>query len=149
MRIRPSRVLKIALGLALITVVAAICLHSYMEALLRSVAKRPLGDMRALGTALEGYRKAHGEYPLISPRRPAEVLAPYLVPAFLSSIPAEDNWGHPFLVTASSEHYEIWSLGRDGKDGPNITDGPTDTWECDVLLRDGQFLRYPRSAINQ
>jgi type II secretory pathway pseudopilin PulG len=131
------------LGVAVSLVLVGLGVSSFISAKRRSVFRREIGDMRTIGTALERYRVAHGTYPVFPARTPTLQLQPLLVPAYASSLPLNDVWAGPYFVVSSSSHYEIWSLGKDARLGPNLTDGPTEGWDADVVFRDGTFVRYP------
>ena len=136
------RPVKVAIGASCVLLLLGLGVPQLLSAIQRSMFKRGYGDMRVIGNALERYRAAHGSYPVFPTRTPVLHLEPYLVPEYISSLPRTDNWQHPFLVVSSSSHYEIWSLGADGREGPNSADGPTHTWNDDTVLRDGRFVRY-------
>ncbi len=73
---------------------------------------------------------------------------PFLVPRFILTLPETDGYARPFLVVTSADHYELCSFGSDGKEGPNLQDGPTDTSDADILMVDGVFRRFPRSVAS-
>ena len=132
-----------ACAAALIAAVLVIAIPRFLAAYQRSHFRRCLGDMRTIGSAIEAYEKAHGTLPPLQGRQPVRNLAPYLVPSYIRVLPATDAWNQPFLFRFTSSSYEVWSLGSDGRDGPNQVDGPTDGWEADVVFRNGLFVRYP------
>jgi len=141
---RLKRSLIVSLGAAaLAAAVLAFAIPRYLAAYQRSHFRRCLGDMRTIGLALEAYEKAHGTLPPLQGRHAVRDLTPYLVPAYIPFLPDTDTWNQPFQCRFIGTNYEVWSLGSDGRDGPNQIDGPTEGWEADVVLRNGSFVRYP------
>jgi len=130
-------------AVALSAGVLAFAIPRYLAAYQRSHFRRCLGDMRTIGFAIEAYEKAHGNLPPLQGRHAVGDLTPYLVPSYIRVLPDTDTWNQPFLCRFTGATYEVWSLGSDGRDGSNTIDGPTEGWEADVLLRNGQFIRYP------
>ncbi len=139
-----KRTLIGCVGTAILAAAAlAIAIPRYLAAYQRSHFRRCLGDMRTLGSAITAYEKANGALPPLLGRHPVRDLAPYLVPTYIRVLPDTDTWNQPFLCVFANGSYEVWSLGADGRDGPNQIDGPTEGWAADVVLRNGVFVRYP------
>jgi len=141
-RLTPRHLLALA-GVILVAVLTVFGIRFTLEGVRRNVVRRSIGDIRAIGAALESYRVANGAYPLISPRQPAQVLIPHLVPSHIARVPVQDAWNRPFFVSSSRGSFELSSFGADGLDGPNITDGPSNTPDADIVFRNGNFVRYP------
>ena len=130
-------------GVILVAVLAAFGIRFTLEGFRQNLIRRSMGDIRTIGAALESFRAANGGYPHISPRQPAQVLIAHLVPSYIARVPVQDAWNRPFFVWSSPSRFEVWSLGTDGRDGPNITDGPSHTPDADIVCRNGHFVRYP------
>lgn len=123
-------------------------------------------DIRALASALFGWlnhaveqggvshremRKATidvQEYPLVSQAD----LERLLVPQYISRLPAEDAWGHPYEVRVkvndvfSDRVFLIRSSGRDGAySTDSYTHGALDSgdFDEDIVWADGSFVRWP------
>jgi len=138
----PRHLLGLA-GVILGAVLTVFGIRFTLEGVRRSVVRRSIGDIRAIGAALESYRATNGAYPLISPRQPAQVLIAHLVPSHIAHVPGQDAWNRPFFVSSSRSSFELSSFGADGRDGPNISDGPFHTPDADIVFRNGHFVRYP------
>lgn len=57
-----------------------------------------------------------------------------------------DDWGNPFEFHVEHDrmgrfHYSIRSFGRDGKPGACCSNDPSEDWDRDAVLADGQWLQ--------
>ena len=105
-----------------------------------------VGTIRSIACDLADYKRNHGSYPttgaegvdcstiraLIAPESKAEW---YL-----------DSWQRPVRYKSDGTHFEIRSLGADGvicdcNKGPEFRS--TDDLNCDIVLRDEQFVAAP------
>lgn len=99
-------------------------------------------QIEMLGTALEAYRLDNSYFPSTQqgiealskkpsiPPVPANWKGPYLK----KSVP-KDPWGRPYKYLspgkANAESYDLYSLGRDGKDGGAGEDKDIKSWESE------------------
>jgi hypothetical protein len=125
-------------------------------------------DIRSLAAALFGWlnhaveqggvghremRKATAdvqEYPLVSQAD----LERLLVPKYISRIPTEDAWGHPYEVRVKendvfSDH--VFLIRSSGRDGTYSTDSYTpgsfdaNDFDEDLVWANGMFVRWPET----
>jgi general secretion pathway protein G len=96
-------------------------------------------QIEMLGAALDNYKLDNGSYPTsdqglaaldAKPTRdpiPLDWRGPYLK----RSVP-NDPWGRAYLYKAPGEHnksgYDLWTLGRDGKEGGTDEDADVTNW---------------------
>jgi len=59
-----------------------------------------------------------------------------------------DGWGTPYLIRRDGAGYTVVSFGNCGDpDVPNGSEypvGPTTGFDADIVLANGQFIRYPQ-----
>lgn len=110
----------------------------------RARAKRTMGDIRSIATAVESYATDFDTYPkAASP----EELARIVSPDYIRQLPLKDGWENPLVyrVTPDLKSYAIASPGKDGKfeetDLWKYTEAFTDKVEADIVFRDGKFVR--------
>lgn len=96
------------------------------------------GDIRAIGNALDLYRLDNFNYPSTDQGLEALVTKPSGFPepknwnpdGYLPKLPA-DPWGNPYqyISPGSHGHYDLYSLGADGKEGGEDDGKDILSWE--------------------
>jgi hypothetical protein len=141
---------------------AAWAVPNLIEAMNRSHQKRALADVRMIATAWEARETDLKTYAIGEKSRdpiddttiewnqltqvPSAALKRALQPTYLRVMPTVDVWGQPFEFAAGDQTYAIRSLGRDGRsDSQNghYTYGSTTSFDADIVLTNGTFLRGP------
>jgi len=90
-------------------------------------------QIEMLGTALDAYRLDVGRYPTTEEGLQALVTNPgneRWDGPYIKRIP-QDPWGHPYQYRCPGERgeYDLWSWGRDGKEGGEGEDADIGSWE--------------------
>lgn len=152
------RAVLTATGLLLLLALEAGLLLSLPEfgAVERSRQKRTMSDMRSAMTAIESYAAEERAYPATSSM---EDLARLLEPSHVRLLPRTDAWGHPLRYEAWKERPEspgpdAYFLASPGKDGAwqvpdprTVAPGPARTSAADIVIRNGDFVRFPEGAV--
>jgi hypothetical protein len=109
--------------------------------------------LRALATATEAYAVDYNAYP----RGDLAALRPLLEPTYIRQVPVADGWGNEFFYVSDGARYRFASAGSDGRfqwdtralsvDAMAVEQ--TESPESDIIFEDGNFVRAPRSAIQQ
>ncbi|MCI0446399.1 type II secretion system protein GspG [bacterium] len=110
----------------------------------RGYQKRNMADMRAIGTAIEGYAVDHKTYP--PGDSTVSVIREYLEPTYIKKVPEKDKWGNYFLYQSSSDlqSYTITSYGKDHKqDLPGHYKGVIARFTNDITFSQGSFTAFP------
>lgn len=139
----------------------------------RAKQKQTIVDVRTVGSAMyywfqsemlpkrsdEAHEKARAQSEVNSiditavPVISREELEKILVPKYLSAIPQQDAWGHPYefrLNTADPSAVRMMgvrSTGRDGQFAGNAYEVgafPPPEYDQDVVWVDGYFMRWPQ-----
>jgi general secretion pathway protein G len=121
-------------------IMAAIAIPNFLNAVDRGKQFRTMADMRSIQHAMESYAGEHNVYPAAST---ALDLRPLLEPAYIKTMPMQDGWEHAFRIDSSSTDYTIYSQGKDGS-GADCDPGETVTFNDEICLVNGQFVRYPQ-----
>jgi type II secretory pathway pseudopilin PulG len=144
-------------GLVLITIIgiiAAIAVPNMLNAMNRSRQKRTMADIRTIATALENHAAGHGFYP---DAESVGALVGELQPSSVHQLPLTDGWGFPLKYQCwqvnpefkGCDTYAIASPARDGVlEHVDLADYGeesmrTSYFDCDIVYRDGAFIRYP------
>lgn len=121
-------------------------------------ARRTMGDMRSLATAVEAYAVDFNRYPpsgssdgTVAAGRGARIdrtLAGYVSPTYIRQAPLSDGWNSWFIYECDAEgsHYQFQSAGRDGLLQTSQSRGATTDPNADLIYRDGQFVQWPKDV---
>ncbi len=142
--------IELLIVVAIIGVIAAIAIPNLLSAVQRGKQRNTMGNMRTIATALDAYVVDNDNYPNYSGT--ASLLISSLESTYLKNVPTTDGWGNNLIyakldpATDGSE-YILWSLGQGGiDDGNNGDDGPTTSFEADIVIFDGAFTQWPEGA---
>ena len=95
-------------------------------------------QIELLGLALDNYRLDTGRYPTTQEgltalqAKPVGSTAAWRGPYLKKAIPG-DPWGRPYQYLSPGEHnsssYDLWTLGRDGREGGEDDDQDVVSWK--------------------
>ena len=109
--------------------------------------KRTMADMKQLGQKLDQLTKQQlGHYPVCTEfAELRNCLGKKLPAGALDSFRLTDAWGHPmqYHTDAEGTQYVLVSYGTDGLyDGLGKV-GPTESFDCDIVFSNGDFIQWP------
>ena len=114
-----------------IGILAAIAVPNLLTAMQRAKQKRTIADMRTMATSVEEYKATNN--------RPPESIKIL-----------KDGWGNNFRYASDGTNYWIVSGGKDGKfeeaEAWHYQEGATTNFDCDIVLSNGSFYRYPEGV---
>ncbi len=98
---------------------------------------RAVSDLEALGTALDAFELDNGSFPSTSQGLAALMQQPGEAEnwkgPYLRRMPKEDPWGNPYQYRAPGIHnsgsYDLYSAGRDGREGGAGPDADITNWD--------------------
>lgn len=155
-RTRGFSIIELLIALGIIGIIAAIAIVNYWTAIQRARQKRTMADIRgvalaweARGTEIRGYNAAGFTFPSASIS--AAQLDLLLMPTYAKTVSHVDGWGHPLEYAtdqpvggSAAAVYSIRAPGADAVfSGTTYTQGPTHSFDCDIVYANGGFVVYP------
>ena len=116
-----------------------------------TIPRRPMHDLRRIGTAVEAYKIDYGFYPRVGSM---EELSQILCPRFMDSFPTRDVYGNNYKYQAwkddatlpGPDNYAIGCSGRDGKweydDLKEYEQKPIHNIKADLVFRNGFYIQW-------
>ena len=158
MKLKQSRgftIVELLIVVAIIAILAAIAMFNYFNGIQRARQKRTMADVRGIAMAWEaresdmkGYNAAGFAVPAVEITS-SEVEA-LLTPTYTKSFPHVDAWARPLMFEmdqaiggAPAAAYAIRSAGADGIFQSTYVQGPTSSFDCDIVYSNGAFICYP------
>ncbi len=127
--------LELLVVLGIIALLATLVAPQVIRYLSDARSKTAETQLQNISSAVELYYLDNGAYPPADVGLSALVTAPQSLtswkgPYLKKQGGVVDPWGKPFLYRIPGEHgaYDIWSLGRDGKDGGEGEDRDLANW---------------------
>jgi len=131
-------------------IISAIAIPNLLSATTKGKEKTTMGDMKAIGVAIESYMTDYYYAPVAAT---INDLKPMLEPFYIKVLPLKDAWGNDFLyIHGEGDTKDIYSIASPGKDGVfngweqrgyyDTTD--TTTFSDDIIFSNGTFVFGPR-----
>jgi type II secretory pathway pseudopilin PulG len=143
------------IGLCLLGIVAAIAIPNFIVAKEKAKQARAVGDVRAIGEAIQKYQNDNGACPDTGHQEDAyyslvnvSELEQFLVPRYLPVLPEKDPWNGTYSYGVSPDNSEF-VLICDGSDNKNeIQKIPeelvtTSCYEDEIIFENGDFVQKP------
>ena len=160
---RALRKYFIITGTSVFLLICGFCGAQLSSVINRGKQVRTQGDMKTIASALNDYLKQYGHYPVADS---IDGLMKVLSPEYLSNPFIQDGWHNKFRYEAfdgtpehclpNSEkqpdgcgptHFTLASAGSDGEFEfarlRDYHDKDTHQFQCDIVLRDDEFLTHP------
>ena len=140
--------IELLVVVAIIGIVAAIAIVNYLNSVERARQKRTMADIRSVAQAWEARATEMGSFAAAGFTFPTSVayedLVESLKPTYMQAIPERDGWGRKLEFGAFGERYGVRSAGRDGVyEGTTYAEGMTESFDCDIVFSNGNFVRVP------
>jgi type II secretion system protein G len=144
--------IELLIVVAIIGILAAIAIPNLLTAMQKSKQKRTMADIRSIATAWESYAVDYNQYsaaaltfePLTGD------LADLISPTYIRSFPSTDAWNTAWVFQVDdntrAQAYRIISCGKDGACDTTVTEGPTTSFDCDIVYENGNFIQYPEGV---
>ena len=153
--------IELLIVVAIIGILAAIAIPNLMNAVGRARQKRTMADMRSISTAWEAratdlnkYSAAGANISWPTIGSDVSTITTLISPTYSRKIPLYDGWGTTFRVGYSNESYAVASWGGDKTQGDAALTSvtlpkTTGSFDCDIILSEGNFVIYPEGIQNQ
>lgn len=131
--------LELIVVVTILAILMGVVAPRIMDAPDKARQSRAKADMKALATALQGYKLDNFNYPSTQQGMEALVRKPSGAPeapnwkngGYLASneVP-KDPWGRPYLYVSPGQHgdFDVYTLGADGKPGGDNYDADLGHW---------------------
>ena len=152
---RGFTLVELLIVLAIIAILAAIAMINYYNGIQRARQRRTMADMRGIAMAWEaresdmrGYNATGFTLPAVEiPSSDVDLL---LTPTYTRSVPHVDGWTRALkfemdqgIGAGPAQSYAIRSAGADGVFQTSYTQGPINSFDCDIVYSNGAFITYP------
>lgn len=151
-KVRGFTLIELLVTLAIIGVLSAIAVMSYLNVITKARQRRTMADMRTIAQAWESraadaqtYLVAGAGFTFPTPVYGYGTLAGALSPTYVRQLPQFDGWNGAFQYSATANGvYGIRSAGSDGVfEGDDYTPGISEDADCDIVFSNGNFVVYP------
>lgn len=127
---------------AIIGIITSIAIPALRQAIDKAKQRRTMADMRTVATAVSTYGVDYPFVPKLSSVNVDE-LRPYLIPTYLRTLPYLDGWRRAMVYQAEGLSYTLRSYGRDGVAQTTLHEGPTTSFDADLVLNNGVWVQWP------
>lgn len=108
--------------------------------------RRTMSDLRMISAVVEDFAKQGGRYPVCADFATVDACLSRKLPSgSLQALRLTDAWGRPVQYRSDREGslYVLLSSASDGQfDGLGKV-GPTDSFDCDIVFSNGEFIQWP------
>ena len=134
--------IELLVVVAIIGIVFVIAVPNLLNAIDRARQKRTMGEIRALGGAIEAYSVDNGAFPVGSS---VGTLTIVLQGDYVNKVVPIDAWGHLFLYSGTGQDYTVGSAGKDGGNSLTLVGngGRTASFVDDIIYSKGSFVQWP------
>ena len=104
----------------------------------RGYQKHAMRDMRRIADCIASHKATHDRFPSVN--NASELVCD-------SPVPLKDHWGGSYVIAFANDSYYVISTARgrepDVERPSDYEPGTTTKFEDDIVLRDGEFIRWP------
>jgi len=139
--------IELLIVVAVIGIIAALAIPNLIAAIQRSRQSRTVADIRMISEGVEAYQNDNSFYPVVD-NGTVSALSAHLT-VYIRKFNDLDGWGKPIFYDSDGTHYTAISFGWNGSSDLPYIDGPTNTFDADIVFADGNFLQWPEGPQTQ
>lgn len=141
---RGFTLIELLIVIAIIGIIAAIAIPNLLNALNRGKQARAVGEIRTLAQGIAIYQQDQSSYPAIGETVIAAVL-PH-IRLYVGNVPSDDPWRNPYQYATDGRVYTVISFGLDRVETTPYVNGPTGSFDADIVLATDSFYQYPEGV---
>jgi len=134
-------IIELLIVVAIIGIITVLAIPNLIAAIQRSRQSRTVADIRLISEGIEAYQTDHSSYPVVSNGTVAALGSDLEI--YIRSFNDLDGWGEPVFYDSDGSHYTVISFGWNGSSNLPYVNGPTSTFDADIVFADGNFLQWP------
>ena len=146
LRQRGFTIIELLIVVALIGIIVAMAIPNLIGAVQRSRQSRTMADIRMISEGVEAYQNDHSFYPVVDDGTVSALAGNLEI--YVRKFNNLDGWGQPISYDSDGTHYTVISFGWNGTSNLPYVDGPTTTFDADIVFSDGNFLQWPEGPQN-
>ncbi len=140
-------IIELLIVVAVIGILVAVAVPNLIGAIQRSRQSRTVADIRMISEGIEAYQNDHSFYPVVADGSVADLADDLRI--YIRRFNELDGWNQPIFYSSEGLHYTVISFGWDGHSTLPYVDGPTSSYDADIVFTDGTFLQWPEGPQGQ
>jgi general secretion pathway protein G len=140
-------IIELLIVVAIIGILVAMAIPNLIGAIQRSRQSRTVADIRMISEGIEAYQVDNSFYPVVNDGT-VSMLSDNLE-IYIRRFNDLDGWGEPIFYGSDGSHYTVISYGWNRVSNLPYVDGPTTTFDEDIVFADGNFLQWPEGPQTQ
>jgi general secretion pathway protein G len=132
---------------AVIGILVAMAIPNLIGAIQRSRQSRTVADIRMISEGIEAYQVDNSFYPVVNDGTVSMLSGNLEI--YIRRFNDFDGWGEPIFYGSDGSHYTVISFGWNMASNLPYVDGPTTTFDADIVFADGNFLQWPEGPQTQ
>jgi general secretion pathway protein G len=140
-RQRGFTIIELLIVVAIIGIITVLAMPNLIAAIQRSRQSRSVADIRMISEGVEAYQTDHSFYPVVDNGTVTALSGDLEI--YIRKFNELDGWGEPIFYESDGLHYTVISFGGNKATNLPYLNGPTHTFDADIVFADGNFLQWP------
>ena len=140
-------IIELLIVVAVIGILVAMVIPNLIGAIQRSRQSRTVADIRMISEGIEAYQVDNSFYPVVNDGTVSMLSGNLEI--YIRRFNDYDGWREPIFYGSDGSHYTVISYGWNMVPNLPYVDGPTTTFDADIVFVDGNFLQWPEGPQTQ